>query len=336
MNPFVFTVELSDTPTTYRTFTAGNCHIYRFRKLDTDTNGLVLGATLAVLDNKGAVIEKWVTSSSNDGWFEIADDRLMPGQTYTLAELIVPFGYEYAQPIPFAVDPDTGMLIVNGRKTNSAQIVMYDDKTPEVTPTPEPTTTTFSVTKRWEDKENVLGLRPTSITVHLYRKASTEADFPTVPYMTVNIMSNGKDVWNFTFEDLPRRNADGVLYEYTTREEVVDGYVVTYLNGGKTIINAIPEEDYPPTPTPTLPYVTPTPTPVPKIPRGVQFVDGEWVYIDEYGVPLGGVPQTGDETNFVLWGMAISLPILVAALAAVEIRRRKKLLATGTQDEEEE
>ena len=96
---------------------------------------------------------------------------------------------------------------------------------------------------------------------------------------------------------------------------------------------SIPVEDLPPTPTPTLPYATPTPSPMPRVPAGVQFIDGKWVYVDEYGVPLSGVPLTGDNTNFVLWGCAIVLPLLVAALAAVEIRRRKRRMATEGREE---
>ena len=55
--------------------------------------------------------------------------------------------------------------------------------------------------------------------------------------------------------------------------------------------------------------------------------------MDEYGVPLGGVPLTGDSTNFALWGSAIALPMLIAALAAVEIRRRKRKMATEGAEE---
>jgi hypothetical protein len=111
------------------------------------------------------------------------------------------------------------------------------------------------------------------------------------------------------------------------QEEPVEGYVATYLNNGRTIVNSIPVEDLPPTPTPTLPYITPTPSPTIRIPAGVQFINGEWVYVDEYGVPLGGVPQTGDDTNFAPWGCAVVLPLLIAVLAAVEIRRRKRWMA---------
>jgi len=336
MTPFQFTVQLTDIPGTYRAFSVSNCHVYRFRKLDSSNNGLVYGAKLAVLDGNNAVIESWVTSDANGGWHEIADHRLVAGKEYTLVELEAPFGYELADPITFSVDEEKGMLVVNDSYTAKAEVVMYDSPIPEATPTPEPTTTSYSVTKRWEDKDNVLGLRPSSITVHLYRKLRTEAEYPAAAFMTVQMNSNGKNVWNFTFEDLPRRSEDGILYDYTIVEEPVEGYVTSYLNNGKTIVNSIPEEDFPPTPTPTLPYVTPTPSPMPRVPAGVQFIDGEWMYIDEYGIPLGGIPLTGDNTNFILWGMAIGLPLLVAALAAVEIRRRKKLLAAAEQEEEVE
>ena len=333
MTPFVFTVELNDIPGTYRSFSVGNCHVYRFRKLDSSNNGLVEGAKLAVMDGD-TVIESWTTSVDNNGWYEIADVRLSAGVTYTLVEQEAPFGYEVAEPISFTINENDGMLVVNGVVTGSADVVMYDAPVPEVTPTPEPTSMAFSVTKRWEDKNNVLGKRPNSITVHLYRKLATDEAYPTIPYMTVNIMGNEKNQWRFVFRGVPLRNSDGVRYSYMIREEEVPGYVTTYLNGGRTIVNTIPEEDYPPTPTPTLPYITPTPTVQPRIPQGVRFENGEWYYIDEYGIPLGGVPLTGDNTNFILWGMAIGLPLLVAVLAAVEIRRRKKLLVAAEQDEE--
>jgi hypothetical protein len=280
------------------------------------------------------VIESWTTSVDNNGWYEIADVRLSAGVTYTLVEQEAPFGYEVAEPISFTINENDGMLVVNGVVTGSADVVMYDAPVPEVTPTPEPTSMAFSVTKRWEDKNNVLGKRPNAITVHLYRKLATDEAYPTIPYMTVNIMGNEKNQWRFVFRGVPLRNSDGVRYSYMIREEEVPGYVTTYLNGGRTIVNTIPEEDYPPTPTPTLPYITPTPTVQPRIPQGVRFENGEWYYIDEYGIPLGGVPLTGDNTNFILWGMAIGLPLLVAVLAAVEIRRRKKLLVAAEQDEE--
>ena len=326
MTPFVFTVQPTDIPATMRTFVANNCHSYRFRKLSTVNNELVYGAEMAI-KQEDTVIATWYTDFENDGWHYVADTRFKPGVTYTLVELTAPNGYQLAAPVHFTIDSEDGFLIVNGNDTNDMSVVMYDQPVPEASATPEPTTTSFRITKRWEDQDNVLGLRPNSIVVNLYRKAGNNASYPDAPYLTVTINSDGTDEWNFTFDDLPRRDSAGRLYTYMAQEEPVDGYVTTYLNNGRTIVNSIPKEDLPPTPTPTLPYVTPTPSPMPRVPAGVQFVDGKWVYVDEYGVPLGIVPLTGDNTNFALWGSAIALPMIIAALAAVEIRRRKHRMA---------
>ena len=207
------------------------------------------------------VIATWFTSQENDGWHYVADKRFKAGVTYTLVELTAPNGYQLAAPVTFSIDKNDGFLIVNGKDTNDISVVMFDQPIPAATPAPEPTTTSFRVTKRWEDQENVLGLRPSSIVVNLYRKTSNDADYPDTPYLTVTINSNGTDEWNFTFSDLPRRDGNGRLYTYMVQEEPVEGYVSSYLNNGRTIVNSIPEEDLPPTPTPTLPYATPTPSP---------------------------------------------------------------------------
>ena len=335
MPPFVFTVQEGDITGSFRTFTAVNRHIYRFRKLSGTTGELVQNAELAVMQGD-VVIDEWLTGADNDGWHAVADQRFTAGTVYTLVEKKAPEGYLLADPISFTIDADTGLLIVNGVKTDGASIVMYDQPVPEVTPTPEPTALRFTVTKRWEDRENVLGLRPDSITVHLYRKTTADADYPAEPYMTVTVGDNGTDVWRFTFSDLPAQDGRNRRYIYQAQEEPVEGYTVTYLNNGRTIVNTIPEEDLPPTPTPTLPYITPTPAPTQRPPVGVQFVDGQWVYVNEYGVPLGVVPVTGDTTNFALWGAMILLPLLVAAMAVLEIRRRKRLLLGGQNDGVEE
>ena len=332
MTPFVFTVQDTDTPAAMRTFTANNRHSYRFRKLSTSNNELVYGAEMAIMQGD-TTIATWFTNYENDGWHYVADKRFKAGVTYTLVELSAPNGYQLASPIAFSIDPNDGFLIVNGQDTNDMSMVMFDQPVPSATPGPEPTTTSFRVTKRWEDQDNVLGLRPSSIVVNLYQKTSNEASYPETPYLTVTMTSDGTDEWDFTFNDLPRRDGNGRLYNYMAQEEPVEGYVASYLNNGRTIVNSIPEEDLPPTPTPTLPYVTPTPSPMPRVPAGVQFINGRWVYVDEYGVPLGGVPLTGDTTNFALWGAAIVLPMIIAALAAVEIRRRKRRMAVeGTEE----
>lgn len=57
-------------------------------------------------------------------------------------------------------------------------------------------------------------------------------------------------------------------------------------------------------PSPT-PLVTPIPnvTPRPDNPIALMYSDGEWIYLDEYGIPLGTlpVPKTGDESDLLLY-----------------------------------
>ncbi|MBE5814406.1 MAG: Cna B-type domain-containing protein [Clostridiales bacterium] len=332
MPPFIFTVQETDTPDVLRTFTAANRHVYRFRKLDSATGNIVSGAELAVMQGD-IVIDSWTSSGENDGWHAVADARFTAGETYTLVEIQAPSGYLLADPIQFTIDAETGLLVVDGTPTNGSEIVMYDQPEPQVTPTPEPTELNFHITKRWEDRENVLGLRPATIIVDLFRKTGADDAYPETPFMTVTIADNGTDEWKFTISDLPRRDGRGRLYTYLAVEQPVEGYTTTYLNNGRTIVNTIPEEDLPPTPTPTLPYATPTPGPSTKPPMGVQYIDGVWYYVDEYGIPLGVVPQTGDYADFTLMGLAIALPLIIAALAAMEIRRRKRLMAASAQDQ---
>lgn len=304
-------------------------HVYRFRKQNSRTGGVVVGATLGVYDNAtGALVESWKTG--NTEYHEMLG-TLEAGKTYVLREIVTPAGFLTAEPVTFAVNAQ-GRLVLGASPAaaNSVDmIVMMDEPVPEATPTPLPDNLDLTVTKRWEDADNTLGKRPSKITLYLYRKLATQGSYPAEPYMTVDVRPQdvNSNAWRFTFYDLEWYNGNGVEYSYLVREQEVPGYNVRYGNNGRTIINALPEEDIPPTPTPTLPNVTPTPAPTETAPVGVRFVDGDWVYIDENGVPLGLVPQTGDDTDWLLWGVAIALPLLMAAIAAVEIRRRKKQAA---------
>jgi len=79
-------------------------------------------------------------------------------------------------------------------------------------------------------------------------------------------------------------------------------------------------------PTPT-PIVTLTPTPylaTTRPPTSTRYIDGQWVYVDENDVPLGVLPQTGDETSWLVIGLAIVLPLMAGAGAIWVIYRRKR------------
>lgn len=187
--------------------------------------------------------------------------------------------------------------------------------TPAPTPTPGPEYTTVTVTKRWEDANDAEGIRPASITVSLERSVAGGA------YEAVNTirMTGEGNTWTYTFDQLPARDDQGRRYQYRVREDAVTGYAVQY--DGNTITNihvaVTPTPEGTPMPTPVV--VGPTPPGA----KGMKYVDGEWLWIDDLGVPLGVVAQTGDNDNLpaVLGGMAALL--VIAGMLVLMIARKK-------------
>ncbi|MBP3656202.1 MAG: Cna B-type domain-containing protein [Clostridia bacterium] len=76
--------------------------------------------------------------------------------------------------------------------------------------------TSISVEKRWQDNENLMGARPASITLDLYRNRVKLDD------MTVQI--DGTPDWSYTYEHLPAEDEDGNAYTYEVRERSVPLY----------------------------------------------------------------------------------------------------------------
>ncbi|MEG1968283.1 MAG: Cna B-type domain-containing protein [Clostridia bacterium] len=200
--------------------------------------------------------------------------------------------------------------------------------TPSPTPKPEEKLLNLRVVKRWEDASNAEDIRPVSITLYLDQKLKTDADYPAEPLLTVQMQGKGAK-WSFTFHDLPRRNANREEFVYRVREAAVEGYLTTYEDEGRIITNVhatvTPDPNSTPTPVPTItPQPSASPTPQPKIPAGVKEIDGVWYYIDEYGVPLGVVPQTGDDSNLLFYGMAALLLMGAAAMLGILLLRKRK------------
>ncbi len=79
-----------------------------------------------------------------------------------------------------------------------------------------PETVEKTVTKEWDDAENVDGVRPESITVHLL------ADGKEVASATITPDEDGK--WEYTFTDLPKNREGGGEIEYTVTEDPVPEY----------------------------------------------------------------------------------------------------------------
>ena len=94
----------------------------------------------------------------------------------------------------------------------------------------------FTVVKVWDDSNNIDGMRPDSVTIHLNGSdgSSTEAT-----------LSNAKD-WKYTFKYMPLFDANGSEITYTITEDAVTGYTYTVTNKDRafTITNKHTQETF--------------------------------------------------------------------------------------------
>lgn len=188
----------------------------------------------------------------------------------------------------------------------------------------------MEVRKIWRDGKNIDEIRPAYISVRLY------ADGETVETVKLSAANN----WTYIWDKLDKYAA-GKEIVYTVREIYIpDGYTVRYdtsVAGLVSITNVHEPENTPtPSPTPTAtptatPSVTPPPTTTPSTPPNVPtgytpvYTDGEWIYLDEYGVPLGDFAGTGDNSNMMLWGIGggVLMSSGIAIALILMLRRRK-------------
>ena len=207
--------------------------------------------------------------------------------------------------------------------------VPTEEPTPTPTPKPTPVPTPIpgkeidvSVRKVWQDNRDAAGIRPQAITIKLYRKLTTDAEYPERELVSVAISGQG-DEWRFTFRNMPRFTESGEEYEYMVREEAVTGYSTIYQNNAIVNVRETPVPGTSPSP---KPRTTPIPnvTPRPDNPTALIYVDGEWIYLDDYGVPLGILPQTGDESDLLLYACVGMLMLASAAAMGLMLYRRRK------------
>ena len=94
----------------------------------------------------------------------------------------------------------------------------------------------FTVAKVWDDSNNVDGMRPDSVTIHMNGSdgSSTEAT-----------LSNAKD-WKYTFKHMPLFDANGNEITYTITEDAVAGYTYTVVSEDRafTITNRHTQETF--------------------------------------------------------------------------------------------
>ena len=207
--------------------------------------------------------------------------------------------------------------------------VPTEELTPTPTPKPTPVPTPIpgkeidvSVRKVWQDNRDSAGIRPQAITIKLYRKLTTDAEYPERELVSVAISGQG-DEWRFTFRNMPRFTESGEEYEYMVREEAVTGYSTIYQNNAIVNVRETPVPGTSPSP---KPRTTPIPnvTPRPDNPTALVYVDGEWIYLDDYGIPLGILPQTGDESDLLLYACVGMLMLASAAAMGLMLYRRRK------------
>ena len=229
-------------------------------------------------------------------------------------------------PKPTPVPTDTPMPT----ETPTPTPVPTEEPTPTPTPKPTPVPTPIpgkeidvSVRKVWQDNRDAAGIRPQAITIKLYRKLTTDAEYPERELVSVAISGQG-DEWRFTFRNMPRFTESGEEYEYMVREEAVTGYSTIYQNNAIVNVRETPVPGTSPSP---KPRTTPIPnvTPRPDNPTALMYVDGEWIYLDDYGVPLDTLPQTGDESDLLIRGDVFRfLKSCAAAMGLMLYRRRKE------------
>lgn len=142
--------------------------------------------------------------------------------------------YYKGQTIQYTVieNPMDGYTAMVGATTGSA------DKGYAITVTNKhvPQFDDFTVVKVWDDSNNIDGMRPDSVTIHMNGSdgSSTEAT-----------LSNAKD-WKYTFKHIPLFDANGNKITYTITEDAVAGYTYTVTNEGRsfTITNGHVQETF--------------------------------------------------------------------------------------------
>lgn len=142
--------------------------------------------------------------------------------------------YYKGQTIQYTVieNPMDGYTATVGATTGSA------DKGYAITVTNKhvPQFDDFTVTKVWDDSNNIDGMRPDSVTIHLNGSdgSSTEAT-----------LSNAKD-WKYIFKHMPLFDANGNKITYTITEDAVAEYTYTVTNEGRsfTITNSHVQETF--------------------------------------------------------------------------------------------
>lgn len=185
---------------------------------------ITLKATVTLPDGKTEAVP---LQKAYTALFKATDTYL----TYTFRSIPV---YYKGQTIQYTVieNPMDGYIATVSATTGSA------DKGYAITVTNKhvPQFDDFTVVKVWDDSNNIDGMRPDSVTIHMNGSdgSSTEAT-----------LSNVKD-WKYTFKHMPLFDANGNEITYTITEDAVTGYTYTVTNKDRafTITNKHTQETF--------------------------------------------------------------------------------------------
>ena len=193
-------------------------------KVDVANGEELEGAKIQIIDSKGNVVEEWTSGKEAH---EITG--LKTGKEYTLRETVAPEGYTVTTDTTFTID-EHGKVTTTGSITEEGILLVEDARKATVAPTATPTvaqtvaptatpvpTTNISGRKIWDDKKNLYGVRPESITVELLANGTPVEVEP-------DWTDKEGNIWQYTFRNVPTVTANGAEIQYTVREKPVENY----------------------------------------------------------------------------------------------------------------
>lgn len=190
-------------------------------KVDSETKKALAGATLAIKDRLGNIVEQWVSTESA----HILTGKLSVGQTYTLTELEAPLGYFKAQDQTFVV-PANGKITVTmedkpeeakGRITATKRVTAVNDDFEFVAqPVAEDVTFYMALFKDAAGKERYTEYAVKSVVVRKDTSISEPAVWENLPsgtYYVFETDASGKAI--ALNEAQTETDASGKEYSYT-------------------------------------------------------------------------------------------------------------------------
>ena len=142
----------------------------------------------------------------------VATFTLKDGEEAEATDLPAGLTYEVSE------TPRTGYVTPPTVSYSDENKVIVADETAEVDFTNVVETVDIPVKKIWNDANDQDGLRPENIELSLFANGDPVED------QVVTVTPDEEGNWNYTFEGLPKYDADGVEFAYTVEETQVDDY----------------------------------------------------------------------------------------------------------------